>query len=54
MPQPPGGRVYKRADFSADAVRRLYDNFANGMVPEYLANRARRDAALSLVHMRAA
>ena len=54
VPQPPGGRVYKRADFSADAVRRLYHNFERGMVPEYLANRAHRDAALSLVHMGAA
>ena len=27
-----GGRVYKRADFSADAVRRLYANFAGGMI----------------------
>ena len=54
VPQPPGGRVYKRADFSADAVRRLYDNFERGMVPDYLSHRAQRDAALSLVHMRAA
>ena len=54
VPQGPGGRVYKRSDFSADAVRRLYTNFARGMVPDYLAQRAQRDAALSLVHMRAA
>ena len=53
VPQGRGGRVYRRADFSADAVRRLYDNFERGMVPDYLAHRAQRDAALSLVSMRA-
>jgi methionyl-tRNA formyltransferase len=51
VPQRSGGRVYRRADFSADAVRRLYGNFERGMVPEYLAHRAQRDAALSLVSM---
>jgi folate-dependent phosphoribosylglycinamide formyltransferase PurN len=43
------GRVYKRADFSAAAVRRLYANFASGMIDTYLRDKARRDAALSLV-----
>lgn len=43
------GRLYRRADFSADAVRRLYDNVADGMIAEYLRQRAARDAALSLV-----
>ena len=46
-----GGRVYKRADFSAAAVKRLYANFADGMIAEYLRNRAVRDAALSLVSL---
>lgn len=49
LPQRGGGRLYKRADFSADAVRRLDANFASGMVDEYLRDRERRDAALSLV-----
>ncbi|MGH9346749.1 MAG: formyl transferase [Vicinamibacterales bacterium] len=48
-----GGRVYKRADFSAAAVNRLYANFAAGMVDEYLRARATRDARLSLVTMEA-
>jgi hypothetical protein len=48
-PQGREGRVYKRADFSADAVRRLYENFENGMIADYLAHRQARDAALSLV-----
>jgi folate-dependent phosphoribosylglycinamide formyltransferase PurN len=43
------GRVYKRADFSAAAVDRLYANFADGMIDAYLRNRAARDAKLSLV-----
>jgi hypothetical protein len=47
-PQSSDGRVYKRVDFSADAVRRLYANFENGMLDEYLRDRTRRDAALSL------
>jgi folate-dependent phosphoribosylglycinamide formyltransferase PurN len=45
------GRLYKRADFSADAVRRLYANFADGMIDEYLRNRDARDAAVPLVRM---
>lgn len=43
------GRVYRRADFSADAVRRLYANFAAGMIAEYLRERAARDGRLSLL-----
>jgi hypothetical protein len=45
------GRVYKRADFSAAAVRRLQSNFADGMIDAYLRDRAARDAALTLVTM---
>lgn len=45
------GRVYRRADFSADAVRRLQRNVAGGMVEAYLRDRVRRDAALDLVTM---
>jgi folate-dependent phosphoribosylglycinamide formyltransferase PurN len=48
IPQAGGGRVYRRADFSAGAVRRLYDNFANGMIDVYLAHKAERDARLTL------
>jgi folate-dependent phosphoribosylglycinamide formyltransferase PurN len=44
-----GGRLYRRADFSADAVRALYANFEDGMIPRYLAHQAERDARLSLV-----
>jgi methionyl-tRNA formyltransferase len=47
------GRVYKRADFSAAAVQRLYQNFANGMIEEYLSNRTARDAKLALHIMQA-
>jgi phosphoribosylglycinamide formyltransferase 1 len=46
-----GGRLYKRADFSAGAVKTLYSNFADGMIAEYLRNRDVRDAALSLVSL---
>jgi hypothetical protein len=49
VPQWPGGRLYRRADFSAAAVRQLYRNFENGMIDRYLAGRAARDARLTLV-----
>jgi methionyl-tRNA formyltransferase len=49
VPQWTGGRLYQRKDFSADAVRTLYRNFDTGMIDEYLAARASRDAALRLI-----
>jgi hypothetical protein len=49
VPQEGAGRIYYRKDFNADAVRRAQENFRTGMIEEYLADRARRDAALSLV-----
>jgi hypothetical protein len=48
-----GGRVYRRADFSADAVRTLYANFAAGMIDEYLEHKHARDARVPLVAMEA-
>ena len=45
------GRVYKRAHFSAAAVRRLYANFETGMIEAYLRNKTERDALFSLVVM---
>lgn len=47
------GRLYKRADFSADAVNRLYANFAAGMIGSYLRDRPARDARVPLVTMEA-
>ena len=49
VPQDGRGRLYQRKDFSAAAVRRLYQQFAQGMIAEYLANRAERDRPLSLL-----
>jgi methionyl-tRNA formyltransferase len=49
VPQWSGGRLYRRQDFTAAAVRRLYEQFATGMIEDYLAARAARDAALRLV-----
>jgi hypothetical protein len=51
VPQTGAGRLYQRKDFTADAVRRLYRNFETGMMREYLAARAARDAALTLVEL---
>jgi methionyl-tRNA formyltransferase len=49
VPQWPGGRLYQRKNFSANAVRTLYRNFDTGMIDEYLAARDSRDAALRLI-----
>jgi hypothetical protein len=49
VPQWGGGRLYQRKDFNADAVRTLYRNFETSMIPEYLAARDDRDAALRLI-----
>ncbi len=49
VPQWGGGRLYRRKDFSADAVRTLYGNFDTAMIAEYLASRESRDAALQLI-----
>jgi len=51
VPQAAGGRVYRRADFSAAAVTRLQANFTDGMIDTYLAHKQQRDAALDLVAM---
>ena len=49
VPQWSGGRLYQRKDFSADAVRTMYENFDTAMIAEYLAERDSRDAALQLI-----
>ena len=46
-----GGRLYRRKDFNADAVRALYRNFETGMIQEYLAAQTARDAALRLIEL---
>jgi hypothetical protein len=49
-PQPPGeGVVFRRRDFSAEAVRRLRANLDRGMIPAYLEKKAERDARYPLV-----
>ena len=46
-----GGRVYRRADFSASAVRQLYANVQRGMIDDYVRHRAERDRPLRLILM---
>jgi hypothetical protein len=46
-----GGRVYRRADFSADAVRRLSANVEDGMIEDYVRRHAERDRPLRLITM---
>jgi methionyl-tRNA formyltransferase len=47
--QEPGGRIYRHADFEASAVVELRRRLAEGMVPAYLAEKARRDARYPIV-----
>lgn len=53
VPQQDGGRLYQRKDFSAKAVRQLWHNFETGMLPDYLAHKAARDARLNLLSVTA-
>lgn len=48
-PQSPGGRVYRNADFDAQAVRRLWEQLEGGLIERYLADKDARDAARPIV-----
>ncbi len=43
------GKVYRRRDFTADAVRRLWSNLDAGMIDDYLADGERRRAAFPII-----
>lgn len=43
------GKVFRRKDFHADAVRSLWDNLNSGMMDDYLANRSERLAKFPIV-----
>lgn len=45
-----GGLLYKRKDFTADAVGKMRDHFRNGMIPAYLAEKESRDRQFPLVY----
>lgn len=48
--QPPvRGELFRRADFSATAVKDLWRQLETGMIPEYVHDRARRCAAYPIV-----
>jgi hypothetical protein len=49
VPQPGGGRLYRRADFTAAAVLQLYQNFESGMLGAYLDDKSNRDNRLRLL-----
>lgn len=52
QPQRPGGRVYRHADFDAapgEAIAELRRRFVAGMIPDYLAEKAERDARFPIV-----
>lgn len=48
-PQRDGGRLYRATDFHAGAVQELRERFAGGLIPTYLADKARRDQAFPIV-----
>ena len=45
------GLLFRRRDFSAEAVEQMRANFRAGMLPRYLASKAERDAAHPLVEL---
>ena len=50
--QPKGeGLLFRRRDFSAEAVRRMLENFRNKMIPAYLEKKSERDAQYPLVEL---
>lgn len=55
LPQPAADheRVYRQRDFTDEATVRLYENFASGMIPRYLAEKQARDAAFPIVEQAA-
>jgi methionyl-tRNA formyltransferase len=44
------GRVFKQKDFNAAAVQTMWQHFASGMMPEFLAESAARYARFPIVH----
>jgi methionyl-tRNA formyltransferase len=47
------GRVFRRADFGADAVCRMWHNLESGMMSEYVSDAAARQAARPIVELAA-
>jgi len=47
--RPDLGRVFRRSDFNAAAVRQMWNHFATGMMTEYLQDGDRRRAAYPIV-----
>jgi folate-dependent phosphoribosylglycinamide formyltransferase PurN len=49
LPEPDKERYYRSADYNPDATRQLYENFADGMIAEYLDNQTKRIDAVPIV-----
>jgi methionyl-tRNA formyltransferase len=49
VPQSAGGRVYRNADFHAEAVQQLWRNLDEGLISWYLAEKEARDARRPIV-----
>lgn len=49
LPKQGGEKVYKQRDFSEESVTKLYDNFAKGLVEEYLTEEAERCARVPII-----
>lgn len=46
------GKLYTRKQFCAEAVEKLYYNFENNMIKEYLKNKNERDVAFPIVSLK--
>ena len=44
-----GGKVCRRADFTGESVRKMWNNFESGMLTRYIADRERRDQQRPIV-----
>jgi methionyl-tRNA formyltransferase len=49
VPQRDGGRLYRAKDFHAGAILEMRRRFADGMLTDYLADKAARDRAFPIV-----
>ncbi|MCX6350585.1 MAG: formyltransferase family protein [Bacteroidetes bacterium] len=45
------GKVYRLADFNASVVKKVIDNFSNGMIESYLLNRKIRDDRFPIIEL---
>lgn len=50
--QPGVGKLFKHKDFNAQAVVKMKENFANGMIKNYLENKSERDGKYPIIEVK--